>query len=153
MSQKTMPELSQQHVCSSCCYRETCCTTTAIQSDLCSGTEVMFAQHWALKHCPFSFCHDHVWATELQYLVRKWVFITLCRHGELARWIHLFENSALCLLTCLKVQLPSFHICSGSLESELLMLVWSESCLPSRGAGCLQGPEHICPSAPANALH
>lgn len=150
-----MPELSQQHVCSRCCYRETCCKTTAIQSDL--SYEVMFAQHRldrrALKHCPFSFCHDSVWATEWQHLVRKWVFATLCRHGELARWISLFENSALCLLTCLKVQLPSFHICSGSLQSESLMLVWSESCLPSRGAGRLQGPEHICPSAPANALH
>lgn len=65
------------------------------------------------------------WATESHYLV----FMVLCRHKELAGWICSFQNSAVCVLMRLKVQLPSFHhivVTEACLARDLPPRQWCE---------------------------
>lgn len=114
-----MPELSQQHVCWSCCYRETCCKTKAIQHVLSSYQQLKFCPLCAdspTKHRNLVLSVSVVSTFESQsYLLqKKWMLIAWYAH-------HLFfKNSALWVLMCLKTCCPSFHV--------LLGFSWEPSC-------------------------
>lgn len=151
-----MPELSQQHVCWSCCYRETCCKANAIHC--------LLSSYQQQKFCPL--CADS--PTKRRNLVRSVFLVSIFQPQNyflqktgahsvvLISFVCLFVflNSVLRGLLCLILRLLRFSSRAKLRPRRRLWGLSGQRAAPLwRRSGASPGPERLCPCAAASALH